>query len=460
MTTATDQPSSLNIDWQSIQSMATQTMNHSVDWLASPAFYAQLMFIVIAVVIAYMVGQYIRRRLRGGQSSEGTTTGVSESGKDDTPMSALKRWLYNADDLLVLIGYIVSLAIAIELSQAFLVHDGVVRFAQGVAMALLCRALITRYVANPLLKAYFKWTVLPMVLLYVIGWLEATISYLDAIQLGVGNIDFSLYSILRAIFFGLILFWLGRVSNSVGQQFIRQREDIDIGTKEVFSKLFEVLLLIVIFFILLQVIGINFTTLAVFGGAVGVGLGFGLQAIASNFISGIILLLDRSLLVGDYIELEDGRKGTIRQLSMRCATLETYDGKDIVVPNEKFITSSFTNWTHKDKKQRYALEFQVAYKTDLHALFPMLVETVSQHPQVITGDHIPIEERPDAEISGFGESGVNILIEFWMEGVDDGENRVGADLMLMIWDALKEHVVEIPYPQRDIRIVDTKGGNK
>jgi small-conductance mechanosensitive channel len=162
--------------------------------------------------------------------------------------------------------------------------------------------------------------------------------------------------------------------------------------------------------------------------------------------------------VGDYIELEDGRKGVIRKLSMRCATLETYDGKDIVVPNEKFITSSFTNWTHKDIKQRYSLEFQVAYKTDLHALFPLLRETVANHPQVISGEGVPVEEQPDAEISGFGDSGVSILIEYWMEGIDDGKNRVGADLLLMIWDTLKEHVVEIPYPQRDIRMVE--GGVK
>jgi len=160
------------------------------------------------------------------------------------------------------------------------------------------------------------------------------------------------------------------------------------------------------------------------------------------------------LVIGDYIELEDGRAGTIRAMSMRCATLETFDGKDIVVPNETFITSSFTNWTHKDKKQRYSLEFNVAYKTDLHALFPILIETVSKHPQVISGDEVEAELRPDAEISGFGDSGVDILVEYWMEGIDDGKNRVDADLKLMIWDVLKDHLVEIPFPQREVRLVE------
>lgn len=434
----------LPTDLAVIQQYAIDLVAYVFMWLSSPTFYAQCAFVIVAVALAYVVGRFIVSRL--------LVRKVADTA-DDSVIRGVKQWLYDADDLIKLLINVVALAIAIEISLVVVQQDGLVRLAQGVAMALFCRALITRYVVNGLLKTFFKWTVLPMVILYVVGWLERTVNYLDSVSLGVGNIEFSLYGIFRAVFFGLILFWLGRASNNAGQKFIRQREDIDIGTKEVFAKLFEVLLIITIFFILLQIIGINLTTLAVFGGAVGVGLGFGLQAIASNFISGIILLLDRSLLVGDYIELEDGRKGVIRKLSMRCATLETYDGKDIVVPNEKFITSSFTNWTHKDTKQRYSLEFQVAFKTDLHALFPLLKEAVASHPQVISGEGVPLEEHPDAEISGFGDSGVHILVEYWMEGVDDGKNRVGADLFLMIWDALKEHVVEIPHPQRDIHIV-------
>ncbi len=104
----------------------------------------------------------------------------------------------------------------------------------------------------------------------------------------------------------------------------------------------------------------------------GVGLGFGLQAIASNFISGLIILLDRSLTVGDYIELEDGRSGTIRALNMRFTILKPFEGKDIIEPNESFITTSFTNWTHQKKKQRYAIESQVTYNTDIEKLVSML----------------------------------------------------------------------------------------
>ena len=199
--------------------------------------------------------------------------------------------------------------------------------------------------------------------------------------------------------------------------------------------------------------GIDLTALAVFGGALGVGLGFGLQQIASNFISGIIILLDRTISIGDFIELEDGRSGTLRELTMRSATLETFDGKDIMVPNERFITTAFTNWTHNNKKQRYSLHFQVAYDTDLEPMFEIVREVCASHPKVLSGQAVPFEERPDAEIEGFGDSGIDILVEFWMEGIDDGVNRVGGDLNLMIWMALKQHGIQIPFPQREITVL-------
>jgi small-conductance mechanosensitive channel len=287
----------------------------------------------------------------------------------------------------------------------------------------------------------------------VFGWLDNVVVYLESYFVEIGNIRISAYGVARVVIFGGILFWLGRLSNHAGQRIIRQQSNLDVGTRELFAKLYQVAVLVVIFILLLQVMGVNITALAVFGGALGVGLGFGLQSIASNFISGVILLLDRSLTEGDYIELHDGQKGTIRELNMRSTTLETFDGKDIMVPNEQFITTSFINWTHKNKKQRYAIEFQVAYSTDLRELFKLLREVVSSHPKVLSGPGLPVDEIADAEISGFGESGIDILIEFWMEGVDDGVNRVGADLLLMIWEALKENQIQIPFPQREIKIV-------
>ncbi|MEL7028951.1 MAG: mechanosensitive ion channel domain-containing protein, partial [Pseudomonadota bacterium] len=331
---------------------------------------------------------------------------------------------------------------------------GLPRLALGLSVVFLIYSFVNRFITNKLIIALTNWVAVPVALLHVFGWLDDVTSYLDGLSLQLGNIKVSAYAFARTVFFGIILFWLGRISNSTGKRVIRARPDLDIRTREIATKLFEIGLFVLIALILLQVMGINLTTLAVFGGALGVGLGFGLQQIASNFISGIIILLDKSITIGDYIELDDGRAGRLRELSMRSATLETYDGKDIMVPNETFITSTFTNWTHHNEKQRYSLNFSVAYKTDLPVMFDIVRDVVASHPKVLSGDHVPIAERPDAEIESFGDSGINILVEFWMEGIDDGENRVGADLLMMIWTALKENGIEIPFPQREVSILN------
>lgn len=431
------------MDIDNIKSFLDQVIKSTVEWSTSPDFYAQFGLVLMTLVIAYTLSHLLKNNFPILRDEP--RTGY---------LLAFRKIIYHTGDLLFPLLNIVLLGFAIDISMKLVDHAWLVKIAQSLAVVFMLYSVISRVISNNLVCRIVKLIAIPVALLYIFGWLEMVTAYLDTIAFEVGNIRVSAHGLARVVIFGFILFWLGRISNNLGQQLIRSQEDLDLGTREVFAKLFQVTLTVVIFILLLQIMGINLTALAVFGGAVGVGLGFGLQAIASNFISGIIILLDRSVTVGDHIELEDGRSGIIRELKMRSTTLETYDGKDIMVPNEQFITSNFVNWTHKNKKQRYSIEFQVAYKTDLHKLFDLLREVVASHPQVISGDDIPIEERPDAEIAGFGDSGVDILIEFWMEGIDDGPNRVGADLLLMIWDAFKENDIEIPFPQREVRVLN------
>ncbi len=432
------------MDIDKLQSYLSQALSSAIEWSTSPAFYAQAGLILIAVIAAYSLAHLARNHLP-----------ILREEPKPGNLYLFRKRIFQVRDLLFPLFNIILLGIAIDLSILLVQQGWLVRIGQSLAVVFMLYSIITRIISNRLIRKLVTWIAIPIALLQIFGWLDDVTFYLDSIDLEIGNIRLSAYGLVRVLIFGAVLFWLGRVSNQIGQQIIRNQEDLELGTREVFAKLFTVTVTVVIFILLLQVMGINLTALAVFGGALGVGLGFGLQAIASNFISGIIILLDRSITVGDHIELEDGRSGIIRELKMRSTTLETFDGKDIMVPNETFITSNFTNWTHKNKKQRYSIEFQVAYKTDLHKLFDLLREVVASHPQVLSGDDIPIEERPDAEIAGFGDSGVDILIEFWMEGVDDGKNRVGADLLLMIWDALKANGMEIPFPQREVKIVNS-----
>lgn len=279
------------------------------------------------------------------------------------------------------------------------------------------------------------------------------IHVLQSLVFELGTLSISFYDILRFCLLGLLVVVLARMVNNYGKGIIKRQNRIDVRTKEILSKIYEVIIFCTVALILLNIMGVNLTTLAVFSGAVGVGLGLGLQSIASNFISGIIILLDNSITIDDYIEINEEQKGFVREFRMRYTVLETYDGKDIVVPNETFISSTFTNWSHKDPKQRYRVDFSVAYDTDVRSMVELIKTAVGEHPQVLNGDNVALEERPDCEIDSFGDSGINMFVEFWILGIDDGKNRVGGDLNLIILETLKNNGIEIPFPQREIKIV-------
>jgi small-conductance mechanosensitive channel len=409
--------------------------------LADPVTYQQLGMVAASYLLAYLFAGRLRRLFPAL-----TDSGDAAGGRPLARAARRSSWL------IMPVVAIALLRISVDVSQAVLGRSWVLQTALALMVLLFFYQFVNAFVRRRIVANTLLWLGVPLLVLHFVGVLDRLVVILDSIALTVGSLNISLYGVIRVVLFGTLLFWLGRISTSTGQDIIRRQQHLDLRTREVAAKLLQVSIAAAVFVLLLQVMGVNLTALAVFGGAVGVGLGFGLQAIASNFISGIIILLDRSVSVNDYIQLEDGRTGIVRELNMRWTTLETFDGKDVMVPNEKFIVETFTNWTHKNKKQRYRVNFSVAYHSNIRELVAIIRRVVASHPQVLSGEDIPLEERPDCEIDSFGDSGINMFVEFWMDGIDDGQNRVGGDLMLMILEALQEHGFEIPFPQREVRV--------
>jgi len=201
---------------------------------------------------------------------------------------------------------------------------------------------------------------------------------------------------------------------------------------------------------LMNIMGINLSALAILGGAIGVGLGFGLQKIASNFISGVILLLEGQATVGDYVELDGGEQGKIVKMMARAIILETFDGRWIVVPNEDFIVTRVVNYSDSGSANRYEAPFSVTYETDINRVPDIVEAAVAKHPGVLD-----LPYPPDCELRGFGESGVDFACEFWVNGLDDGDNKFTSDVLFIIWNALKDDGIEMPYPRR---VIEIKGG--
>lgn len=427
---------SINRFWQ--QSVdATQTA------LTQAESYTQAAIIVLIYAFAFFVAKSVRKYAP-----------ILDDDRITDASHPILRFVANCGNLIFPLTAILLLRVSAEISNTLLNQDWLLKSALTIAVLLLFITAVNDFVGSALVRRMFKLIGIPLLLLHLLGLLDDLIRILNSISVNVGNIEISAYGIVRVAIFGSLLFWLGRISNRTGREILDRQTELHHSTREVASKLLEVATFVVIVLLLLNVMGINLTALAVFGGALGVGLGFGLQAIASNFISGLIILFDRSVTVGDFVEFDGGRAGVVRELKLRSTTLETFEGKDVIVPNEKFIVETFINWTHKDKRQRYRVDFSVAYSSDIDKLVALIKDVVASHPKVLSDEQLPTEYRPDCEIASFGDSGVNMFVEFWMEGIDDGKNRVGGDLLLMIFNALREHGFEIPFPQREVRVLN------
>ena len=421
-----------------IKAQAFEIWNVVLVWLQSPAFYAQIGAIIAAWFIAKILSANIQKRVPF------LTTEPDKKGR----LYFILRWVYMVRELLKPLLLIAALAIAVSVLDASIGTSWLVRLAQSLAVVLALNAAIQLFIPAGGLQRIVQVIVLPSALLMVFGQFDAFTQWLDTVALELGNIRLSALFLIKAAIFGGILFWLGRQSNNAGQSVIQKQEGLDLSMKSLVGKLFEIALFIVIGIVFLQLLGVDLTALAVLGGAVGVGLGFGLQQIAANFISGMIILFERSLSPGDFIEMEDGKSGILKEINMRSTTLETYDGKEIMLPNEKFITTTFVNWTRDDPRQRYEVEFTVAYDTDIEPLPEIIIEAVSKHPQVLD-DPEPV----DLELRSFDDSGIRFGVEFWADGIDDGKNKFSSDVLFIIWRTLRDNKISIPFPQREVRII-------
>jgi len=421
---------------ETIQSYVFQGRDIALEWITSPAAYAQFALLLVAYLLAVVASAWLRPRvdrlLRPNEASQ-------------TRFASARRFGLLFLPLLLPLLALRFTAAGEQLTRSIFGSGEVIALGKRLFIFIAVRRLVRDIVSDPFLKLLGRYVALPVAALYVVGLLDPVLSLLEATRISLGTIQFSLLSILRAAIAASVLFWLGRWSAETGTTYIRAQEDMRPPTRELAAKAFEMAISAAAGLILLNVMGLDLSALAILGGAVGLGLGFGLQKIASNFISGIILLLEGQATVGDFVELDGGESGTIVKMGARATILETFDGKWIVVPNEDFIVSRIINWSDAGSGNRYEVEFSVSYDTDINRVPEIIVEAVKRHPAVLLEP-----EEPDCELRGFGDSGVDFGVEFWCEGLDDGKNKYTSDVRFLIWNALKEAEIEIPFPQRDV----------
>ena len=415
-------------------------------WLLSPAAWTQFALLVVA----YLAAVFLTKRFRPLIEKY-----LSPPKEQDHAIAKARRFILMFVPLLLpLLAYGLT-GIGEGITRTIFDSGAVIAFGKRVFMLLAARILVREIIKDPLLRVLGRYFLLPVAALYAVGLLDDVMAWLDATVVPLGNLSFSLLFLIRFVIVGGAIFWLGRWSNDQSSAFIKGQQEMRPAMRELTAKAAEIAIFGVAFLLLMNIMGISLTSLAVLTGAIGVGLGFGLQKIASNFISGIILLLEGQATVGDYVELDGGEAGTIVKMTARAAILETYDGKWIVVPNEDFITTRVVNYSDSGSANRYEAPFSVSYDTDITIVPGIIEEAVGKLDFVLSGGEGG-ELDPDCELRAFGDSGVDFAVEFWVNGIDDGRNKFTPKVLMAIWNVLKENDIEIPYPHRVVELRDTR----
>ena len=408
-------------------------------WITSPEAYGQLGALIGAWLLAAIASRVVTPRIRA----------LLDPGAAEGRIAVIRRFLLRFLPLIPPLLAYAFIGAGEQVVRSMLGTGDVIAFGKRAFIFLAVWIAVRDIVTDPFLKTLGRFVFLPIAALYALGLLETVQTSLSETSVGVGEIQFSVLAVIRFVVAGSILFWLGQWSAGQGTGFIRAQAEMRAPTRELAAKAFEMVVWALAALLLINILGIDMSALAILSGAIGVGLGFGLQKIASNFISGVILLLEGQASVGDYVELDGGQAGRIVKMMMRATILETYDGKWIVVPNEDFIVTRIVNWSDAGSANRYEVEFSVAYESDLERVVEIAKAVAASHPQVLSEP-----EEPDCEIRAFGDSGVDMAVEYWIQGIDDGPNRVEADLLMMLWKAFRENGIEFPFPQRELRIRD------
>jgi small-conductance mechanosensitive channel len=279
----------------------------------------------------------------------------------------------------------------------------------------------------------------------ILGILRPTIDLLDNIGLGFGNERLSLWIIIKAgIMLAVIIPISGRIINFL-QQKIEKAPSLSPKVQVLLVKFLKTVLYTLVILIALDSVGFDFHLLAVFSGAVGLGVGFGLQKVVSNLVSGVIILIDNSIRPGDVIEV-GGIYGWIESLHARFVTMVTRDGTSFLIPNDDLISNKVINWSFSGTGTRLKMPVGISYSSDVHLAMKLMVAAAEKFPRVLK--HPP----PSPRLIGFGDSSINLELRVWIKDPQKGVKNIQSEILLSIWETFREHHIEFPFPQRDLSL--------
>lgn len=405
----------------------------TIDYLSSPVVLTQLGLIVVVFLPALLLSRRIEplfeKRARSIKGMPGLLRVV---------VAFLRRfeWLFFV--ILLALTYLLTSIISWPESN-YLIYVAMLLSAAWLLIAVTSHALRSRLLRK--LFAYAAWV---YVAAAILGVVDDTAQVLDNAAFSVGKIRISLLGVLQAGMLFAVAMWLSFTVGNFLDRRIQDTEELTPSLRVLLGKVTRISLIVLAAMIAVSGLGIDLTALTVLSGAVGVGIGFGLQKVVSNFISGIIILLDQSIKPGDTISLGE-TFGWIRELRARFVSVVTRDGREFLIPNEDFITHEVINWSFSDKYVRLDVDFGVSYDADPHEVTRIAIGAAGSVGRVDAARRPPV-----CWLTEFGDSSLNFKLRFWITDPQQGLTNIRGKVLLALWDAFKENDINIPYPHREL----------
>ncbi|WP_214000330.1 mechanosensitive ion channel domain-containing protein [Arsukibacterium sp.] len=401
-------------------------------------FWWQLLALTVALILASLTN----RRLQRLMESQNT----HDTGLRHLAVRSIQRLLWPLTALIILVPAKIIFEMSnlpvqiLDVAVPVLVALAVIR----ITVYILRKA----FNVSPLLKSsenLLAGIIWLGVLLHIAGWLPGLLAVLESLAMTVGETRISVLAVLKLVLMIALAFTLAIWLAEFISQRVQRSAYISPSMQVGFAKFSKFILITVAFLVALNAVGINLSSLAVFGGALGVGLGFGLQRIASNFISGFILVFDRSIKPGDIITVGQNF-GWVEQLNARYVVVRNREGVDTLIPNENLITSEVINWSYADTNVRMIIKVQISYDDDPEQALALMLECAKVSPRVLT------EPAPTVRLMEFADSGIELQLRVWLADMEKGTGEIRSAINLAIWRAFKQNKITIPYPQRDLHI--------
>jgi small-conductance mechanosensitive channel len=401
--------------------------------VASPWFYLQLGLMLAAAGIALAAGAAIRSRIDMTSLAMGWPA----------PLRLFMRVLVCSASTAVF-AVLVTLERVVMLASTWPSRSYLLSVAANLAFAWLIIRLVTSVIRNTFMVRLVSLSAWLVAALSILGLLEPTIDALDSVSIVLGGLRLTPLLLIKLGVLLVVALWLTNIASNFIESRITQSGDLTPSLQVLLVKIIRLSLMVFSIAVVMSAVGINLSALAIFSGAAGVGIGFGLQKIVANFISGIILLADKSVKPGDLVTIGDST-GRINEMKTRYISVAAGDGREFLIPNEDLVTQKVTNWTYTDKNTLVKVNFGTNYDADPRLVCKLAMDVGLAAQRALKS------KPPNCILTEFAEAGMKFALTFWIAD-PDGMDNVKSDVMLSLWEAFKREGIQVPYPVREIRV--------